>query len=181
MRTIGVIQNGRYVVTETAEEAARGEARLQEVIESHCFPSTHTEQNFQRLRGKKLREQFCGNEKLLKAVVRSAKAHGYTPGENDIYEPQLAAFDGDPAAFVTGRADVKRVAEARDITVKGMVENRRVKDPEPRKKVKLAKSLVDAGVRELVRREPGLASKPVGELRERVVDERACKVCELDP
>jgi hypothetical protein len=57
-------------------------------------------------------------------VLQKAKSLGYKPRASDVYEPGLAKFPGDPAAFVPqtgGRAHIKKVLERRGWGASGTV------------------------------------------------------------
>lgn len=156
--------------------------RLAETLASRKAPGSLTDREFHKANGKRLLDQFHGNEALMRSVLAQTRKHGYTPNETDQYIPSLGSFPGDPAAFVSeGLGQIKRTVEAKDMDCEGFVTNAR-KDREPKaKKVKVAKDIVDRRVKAMVKREPGLARKSVHELRERAADACRVKVCDLDP
>lgn len=162
--------------------------KLAEMLASRRAPASRTDNDWFRGKGKLL-EQFGGNEYVTAGVVTAAKAHGYSPNENDVYMAGLARFTGDPQAFVPacgGTGHVKKLIEDRDVEPvvapgwESVFGHKPQRDPKPTKKTKLAKDLVDRGVRQLLKKDPGLAVRPVQELRERVTEERSVKVTELD-
>jgi putative FmdB family regulatory protein len=53
-------------------------------------------------RGRGTLEKQFGSDHDLKIRVRQAMRHGYRPSPNDVYEPGLAKYIGDPDAFVSG-------------------------------------------------------------------------------
>lgn len=62
--------------------------------------------------------QFSGGDgpSQLNHLVSEAKRHGYNPNYNDYYCDSIAAFPGDPKAFIPrsgGRAHAKQVLEER--------------------------------------------------------------------
>lgn len=152
------------------------------MLASRKAPASRTDNDWFRGKGKLL-DQFGGNAEVTAGVVSAARHHGYNANENDVYVPQIAEFIGDPKAFVPacgGLGHIKKVCETRDIDCEGAVTHRRVRDPKPPQKVKLAKDLVDRGVGQLLKEDPGLAVRPIQELRERVIEERSVKITELD-
>lgn len=68
-------------------------------------------------------------------VLKKAKSLGYKPRASDVYEPGLAKFPGDPAAFVPatgGRAHIRKVLERRGWGASGTVTTRsRAPDRDP--------------------------------------------------
>lgn len=161
---------------------------MAEMLASRRAPASRTDSDWFRGKGKLL-DQFGGNEYVTQGVVTAARAHGYNPNANDVYMAGLARFTGDPQAFVPpcgGTGHVKKVIEERDVEPivspgwESVFKHKRQRDPVPPKKTKLAKDLVDRGVGQLLKQDPGLAARPSQELRERVAEERSVKVTELD-
>lgn len=56
-------------------------------------------------------------------LSRDLKAIGGSP-KGKVYLSGLAAYPGDPEAWISGRGDIKRVADQRNYTVKGAVTRR---------------------------------------------------------
>lgn len=80
-----------------------------------------------------LGDQFR-TEAQLRQVVAQARRHGYNPSQGDMYVPSLAAFAGDPAAFVPatgGRGHIQRVLEERNWSGHGVVNRTAREDREP--------------------------------------------------
>lgn len=60
----------------------------------------------------------------LQRLLAISRAHGHNPSQGDVYIPALAAFEGDPAAFVPatgGRAHIRSVLEQRNWACDGVV------------------------------------------------------------
>lgn len=120
----------------------------------------------------KLGDQFRNDVQLAK-VLKIAKKHGYSPNVNDVYEPGLARFQGDPEAFVPpsgGRGYIRRLCEKRGWACDGAVkvEHRQPLSDPLDKPVKLAEDLVQGHMREAIAKDPGLRKKPK-ELREKII------------
>ena len=119
--------NGRDV---SSEDWNSRPSRLNEILESRQFPGLHTDDTF--LSGRGSLSKQLGTQ--TQQVVNAAKRHGYTPGVNDVYEPQLARFPGDPRAFLkhgSARGQVRRVCEAEGMSCSGSVnvKGRKVEAP----------------------------------------------------
>jgi len=129
-------------------------------------------------------DKQIGDPEHLDALVGAAKRRGYRPNPNDVYQPGLARFPGDPEAFVPatgGRSHIKRVCEKRGWACHGAVEVKAV-EGEP-KHVPLAKSIVDREVRAKLRADkklqsdlqrqftsaPAKAASKINELRQEVI------------
>ena len=71
-----------------------------------------------------LGDQFDGEAHVLDQLVGIAEKNGRRPHYTDKYESALAAYPGDPEAFVPaseGRGHIKRVIEKRDWNCEGLV------------------------------------------------------------
>ena len=122
-----------------------------------------------------LLDQCGGNERDLRTLVNAARAQGYNPSPNDYYQPSLATSTGDPLAFVPqsgGRAHIKKVCRERMQDCHGAVEYKAPERP-PRPKKPLAEKIVDRLVNREITRNPSLKSRPVGELREKIIERHA--------
>lgn len=100
-----------------------------------------------------------------KALVAMARRGGVNPS-GKYYAAGLADSRGaaDPGAWVDSVADVKKVAEMRNLTVEGAVEHKG--RPQPRPHVPLS----ERATRQMMQRErPNHPNMKVGELRELVV------------
>jgi hypothetical protein len=120
----------------------------------------------------KLAEQFR-NDTQLQKVMKIAKSHGYQPNPNDVYEPGLARFQGDPEAFVPpsgGRGYIKRLCEKRGWACNGAV---KVQHRQPAKDplencVPLAEDLIQGHMRSAIQKDPSLRTKRK-ELRDKII------------
>lgn len=97
------------------------EHKLAEMLACQQPPQSKTDREF--LLG--IGEQFADNQALGDYYGRVAREHGQNP-KGKKYLSSLAAFPGDPEAWVDGRDDVRRVCEKRgwdcdgDVKVKGV-------------------------------------------------------------
>lgn len=74
-----------------------------------------------------LGDQFSGEEEVFQQLVDTAEKNGRKPHYTDHYVSALAAYPGDPEAFVPaseGRGHVKRVLQKRDWDSDGLVKNK---------------------------------------------------------
>lgn len=101
----------------------RNLCKICDMLQSGCTPSIKTEATFQAKAGGKLGiEQF--HPRLRQHYLNAANEAGVTT-DGKVYEPRVAAYPGDPEAWVSGPDDVKRIVEERgwsmdgDISVKG--------------------------------------------------------------
>jgi len=83
-----------------------------------------------------LGDQFDGEEQVFNQLVDIAEQGGRRPHYTDKYEPGLAAYPGDPEAFVPasgGREHIKNVIEKRNWHCDGLVKRTARNDlpPEP--------------------------------------------------
>lgn len=114
--------------------------------------------------------QFQENPRLGNAYAEKARQEGVsTTGK--VYLSGIAAYAGDPQAWVSGRDDIKRIAQERGWTVKGDV-NYTPPAPiaAPAPGVDVAPDLIDRGVGEVLQKHPGYVEKPqqLQDLREQV-------------
>lgn len=118
----------------------------------------------QYYRGKgTLMNQFRNRHDLNVRLKASGK-RGFRPSANDVYEPCLASYPGDPKAFISGgRGQIKRRQE----------EMRRGEPTD--NKVPLAENLVREKARTAIRQNPELAHLPKGKLRERILEKHGAK------
>ena len=112
-----------------------------------------------------------------KKLLALARARGFEPPPEAIYQSGLARFPGDPEAFVTrgqGRGYIKQLCEQRGWACEGAV-NVPAREPEKdmldqRNCIPLAENLVRSKAREMIRENPGLKSLPAKKLREKVIE-----------
>jgi hypothetical protein len=102
--------NGRVVSPE--EFSAGCEDTLRAMLESRQGPSLMTDAVFLEGRGGGCYDQFDGNEAMGNYYRRVAESHGQDV-TGKWYLSSLAAFPGDPRAWVSGRGDVAKVLEER--------------------------------------------------------------------
>ncbi len=103
-------------------------------------------------------------EGMAEEVVAQARKHGYTPQPGDTYLPNIAAFEGDPDAFVSpadGRGKIRRVLEQRGARCTGGLE---FEWPEPNSDplapeniAPLPDDIIREGVREMIDENPDAA------------------------
>jgi hypothetical protein len=118
---------------------------------------------------------------LMRRTIEAAAKHGHRPNKNDVYEPQLARFPGDPLAFVPSdspRHHIQKVCEEQSKECSGAV-NVKHRQPErdpletPRG---LGEDMVQEKMVEAVKENPALTklkkkhrAKAFRELREKIV------------
>lgn len=108
---------------------------------------------------------------------RLAKRYGFTPGPNDIYNPNLARRPGDPDAWMpptNARSHVRNVCLKRgDALIRedgAEIVKPRSPDRDPYEKAPaLAPDLVNANARRMLRKDPSLRKKKPQEIREMVL------------
>lgn len=127
-----------------------------------------------------LEKQFGGNKKALRDLARQARAQGYNPSPDDIYEPGLAQQPGDPKAFFKSheiRSGIKR--RCQELGVAPIGDSRLQFDVPARperelaKKPQMPKKIVDRMVRQAIKEDPALAAKPRKELRDQIVQKHS--------
>lgn len=142
------------------EQIAQGVApRMAEMIALRKAPRVMTDSVFFEGRGT-LDSQFAGTPcGQLDELIAAAKAAGYTPNPNDVYEPGLAEFFGDPRAFVPpagGMSHVRKVCEERGVGCQGALALKgRQPDSEP-EHCRLAPDLVQEQVAQMIAANPEL-------------------------
>ena len=145
---------------------ARGESpRLAEMLALRAAPRCMTDSVFTAGKGT-LAQQFDGDEKVLEKTIKLAGKYGYKPNANDVYISQLAAFPGDPKAFVPSgdaRGHIKKVCEERGWACEGGVKVKAGPKRE-RKSTKLSPDLVEQNVQKMIRKNPDLKRVPKREL-----------------
>lgn len=120
----------------------------------------------------KLQDQFVDDTQREK-VIAVARRNGYNPSPNDVYEPGLARFQGDPEAFVPpsgGRGYIRRLCEKRGWACDGAVKVQHQQpgsDPFEASKP-LAEDLITGHMRAEIKKNPALKNKKK-ELREKII------------
>lgn len=147
--------------------------RLAEVLALRRPPRANTDREF--FEGHCNGNQFSGNEEQGEYLRRQALQHGYNPGRNDVYISQLAAFPGDPKAFVPasgGRSHIASVLRERGWGSSGSV-NVAAQETEfdPTPKTPLAEDLVQRHMKRRMKDNPDMTAKQKRELREQVIQD----------
>lgn len=111
--------------------------------------------------------QFERQQKIGDLYRREALAAGVDP-KGKVYLSSLAAFPGDPQAWVSGRGDVQRVCEERGWSCSGDV-NVKAREPiSAPHEVPIADDLVDKQTAEVLSTIPDAQHVDVADLREQV-------------
>lgn len=170
----GIIDVPRHI-REAGDDAAAMYARLLSQGQSHKWAEMCALQQPPGVKGtdRAWMQGRYNNQQLdqmpadhARNVVALAKRAGINPS-GKYYAGSLADHrgPGDPMAWVDSAADVKRVAQARNLTVTGAVEHKGIPMPRPK-----ARPLSERLTREMMavekRRHPGMKK---GELREMVI------------
>lgn len=127
--------------------------KLAEMFALQRPPSAMTDREF--LEGHVNGNQFEGQPWMGDRYRKEAEVAGVDP-KGKIYVSGLAAFPGDPMAWVGGRGDVRRVCEARGLTSSGAV-NYTPGQRDPQADVLVADDLVAARMVDRIEQDPGLA------------------------
>ncbi len=125
----------------------RGECHnLAVMLAKRSPPACKTDREF--LRGHVNGSQFEGQESLGEAYAAEARRRGVNI-TGKVYLSGLAAYPGDPEAWVSGRGDVERVLDARGWGCQGDVTRRMQVVAEPLN-VEVAPDIVDDKVAEIL-------------------------------
>jgi hypothetical protein len=171
----------RECVRNGEQPSDRDNHRLAEMLAFRSPPRANTDREFLAGIGT-LDKQFEKDPEGLQAVVEGAKRSGYTPNMHSLYNPSLARYEGDPAAFVPHDnpvGHIKKVCRERGLGCRGAVNidaPQPVRDHVRNPKKLLADDIVDEEIRRRVKQEPGLAAKGKRALREAVIDKHALKL-----
>lgn len=132
--------------------------RLAEMLALQSPPMSNTDREFWEGRWEQ-------DTPLVRRYRREAERRGVSTN-GTLYDPGLAAFPGDPEAFVGGRDDVRRLAEKRGWGVQGAVT---VKPAECQpEQIGLDPQIVEDEVEAYVDHHPEPASVDVPALREEI-------------
>lgn len=142
--------------------------KLAEMFALQKPPQSFTDVEF--LKGR--HEQFAKRPQDGDKVAKISAKHGLTSTKGLTYVPSIAAFPGDPEAWVSGKGDIQRVCEARGYTCEGDVTVKSTGQVKELTAVPLAASIVEQEVNSMLRADPSLRSKNKQELREQVIDKR---------
>ncbi len=108
--------NGTEVSAE--EFAAGGAERLAAMFAAGAPPMSNTDREF--MEGRCNGNQFEKNPQIGDKLAQDAKAAGVST-KGKVYLSGLAAYPGDPRAWVGGRGDVQALCEERNWTASGSV------------------------------------------------------------
>lgn len=109
-----------------------------------------------------LAQQFAGNEGQLEAIVARARARGFEPSPNMVYEPGLADDVGDPNAFISpsgGTTELRRKLEAAGKSCEGLIQVKGRAPRGPGAAGFLAQDLVNDMIATEVKSNPDLAAR----------------------
>lgn len=102
-------------------------------------------------------------------ITARARRNGYSPRATDTYDPLVAAYPGDPAAFTNhgdGREKIKRAKQRLAEPTQG----------DPHAKVhELHPDIVEKNRQHLLKQDPGLKEKDQREVTEMIIDRHALK------
>jgi hypothetical protein len=115
--------------------------------------------------------QFAATPAIGDFYAQEARRHGLTDTKGKVYLSGLAAFPGDPEAWVSGRDDVRRVLEQRGWDGEGAV-NVKAFQPKERPPVSVADDILEEEVQGLLDDHPEPQTVNRGELKEQVRQKR---------
>ena len=124
--------NGVNAAIQSRYEDARRRGESHNMAEMLAYrqpPGSRTDDDFFRGVGtldKQLQDRDGHYINEVTSNYRKATGHDVNP--NYVYQQGLAAYPGDPRAFVDGAGSVKRLAEERNVTVSGFV-NHKASEP----------------------------------------------------
>lgn len=168
------MKNGKLVqVSGPPEDKAAMRRKFEDIVESRQAPGLSTDSTFFSGTGT-LDRQFGKDKRSLQEVVAGAARAGFRPTGNELYQPSLARFPGDPRAFIShagGKAQVRKIAEQDGTGCEGAVSVKaREPEREPEQKHKLAPQIVRRHLREKLKN-PDNAKRDRRELVEQIVHE----------
>lgn len=166
--------NGSLVqVSGPPEDKSAMRRNIESIFESRQAPGISTDSTLFSGAGT-LSAQFKGDTESLNNVVRNAKRAGYNPTGNELYQPGLARFPGDPRAFISqaeGKAKVRKIVEQDGTGCEGAVTVKaREPEHEPKQKHKLAPQIVKRHMRSMLQN-PENAKRDRREMVEQIVHE----------
>lgn len=154
--------NGREVTAEQFSQGGSG--KLSEMLASRQPPMSNTDREF--LEGTHRQFEKCPH--IGDWYKRQAESVGVDV-TGKVYLSGLAAYPGDPRAWVSGRGDVQKVCEERGYGCDGSVKVK-MREQEP-KEIPLAEDIIQEEVRSIVEDSP----EPVRDIeavRESVIQNR---------
>lgn len=101
---------------------------------------------------------------------REAAKHGLNV-KGKVYKSGLARFPGDPEAWIGSKDDIKNICESRGWGCEGSVNVKVDNGRTPIADVDVADDIVHEKVIDNVRADPGLAGRPIQELREQAKEQ----------
>lgn len=159
---VGVVSPDRYVQARyVAIRMDGGGHVLAEMLTLQLPPMSNTDREF--LEGYCNGSQFEKTPSVGDFYAGEAREQGVDI-TGKVYMAPLASYPGDPTAWVSGRGDVVRVAEAKGMSVQGSVTVKARDLGPPPEDVTVADDLVQARVDDLVQARPELAERDPGEL-----------------
>jgi hypothetical protein len=111
--------NGREVSADEFASGPENEARLREMLEAGRPPCVKDDTTFMRGRHWQ-QQQEMGNARIRDHLLAEARRGGVDP-TGKVYSSAIAAFPGDPRAWVDSRADVEKVCRERGYVCEGEV------------------------------------------------------------
>lgn len=153
--------NGKFVSQEEFA-AATNPARFDEMVEAGVAPGCMTDSVF--LQGRS--NQFVGDE-FSGDYIRQVSERAGQDTQGKTYISGLAAYPGDPEAWVSGRGDVQRVCEQRGWGCEGAVTVKRP-ELEPPPRIDVAPDLIEEHVERRMEANPALAERPRDEVAHEV-------------
>lgn len=160
-----------HPATQLAYENMRfsGEShKMAEMLALRQGPALETDSAF--LEGHCNGNQFLDRQHMGDFYKKKAEAHGQNT-QGKVYLSSIAAFPGDPQAWVSSRAEVKKLISDRNWSCDGMVRHKGIKDNDQgQRKVDLAPDILEKKVANDLIKNPELAPTPKekAEYREKV-------------
>lgn len=145
--------------------------RLAEMLALHAAPRAMTDRELFAGVGT-LAQQFAGNDLQLNHITAEAQKHGYKPNVNDVYQPGLARFAGDPLAFISpsgGRGQIQKHCEVNGVACHGAVNIKARELENPVEAGQLAPDIVANLVGQKIAANPDLARVPLRDLAADVI------------
>jgi hypothetical protein len=149
-------------------ERCRAEGTGHRLAEMFAFaqpPMSNTDREF--MEGRCNGNQFESAPDQGDYYASVAKQHGVNV-KGKVYLSGLAAFPGDPRAWVDGRGDAQRLLEERGWASDGAVKVKAAAAEGPPERVTVADDLLDGAVMKELHHDPGLADMDPGELRHEI-------------
>lgn len=163
-----IISDNVYVQTHYERCLREGTShKLAEMFALGITPCIKTDATF--LRGHANGSQFQGKQEFMGDYYKSIAESKGQSTKGKVYLASLAAFPGDPEAWVDGRGDVERVIRKRGWKVEGAV-NVDAIEPEEVERVAVADDIVNEKVLDVLEEHPEPHQVDVQELREKIIE-----------